>query len=416
MKNLFTRVAVGFASGVRIREMIRVTPKIRTLLAVSACLGVFATSLPASAQDTAKAPVKKAKSEEYVFSHLDVITVVVLNHLELSGDFLVPVGGIIVFPGAGEIDVEGLTGSKLTAILREKYKSFLNNPQVSAFLKTPRIRQASVTGEVLKPGPYPLQLGWRLSDIISFAGGIPAGTRAEDYTITLVRQNGERTTYSLEKVLSGDQTQNVAIGEGDVVSLDSGGYSVYVVGQVQKPGLVRLGKGSGVLEAIAAAGGVTVTAATSKVKLAHLSGGEESLNLTPALVNGEKIETPPTRQGDMIVVPESTNQIAVLGYVKAPGAFMYPEGRELRLTDALALAHGQAERASMSRVGISRIENGKTQFYVYNVAKFQKGADLSMNPVIKPGDLIYVPETNSIDVRTILSGISSFGLLWRAGR
>jgi polysaccharide export outer membrane protein len=418
MKNLSNSDAVNSGGGVRIREMMRVTPKIRTLLALSACMGsLISAAVIAPAQAQANAPTSQSKKlDEYVFSHLDVITVVVLNHPELSGDFLVPVGGVIVFPGAGEIDVEGLTGSKLTAILRDKFKSFLNSPQVSAFLKTPRIRQASVNGEVLKPGPYPLQLGWRISDIISYAGGIPAGTRTEDYVVTLVRQNGDRSTYPLDRVLAGDEAQNVKIGEGDVVTLDSGAYSVYVVGQVQKPGMVRLNKGSGVLEAIAAAGGVTPIAAISKVKLSHLTGSEEALNLTPSLVLGEKQELPLTRQGDMIVVPESTNQIAVLGYVKAPGTFLYPEGRELRLTDALALAHGQAERASLSRVGVSRIENGKTQFFVYNVGKYQKGADLSMNPVIKPGDLIYVPETNSVDIRTILSGISSFGLLWRAAR
>jgi polysaccharide export outer membrane protein len=187
---------------------------------------------------------------------------------------------------------------------------------------------------------------------------------------------------------------------------------------VKEPGTRKQARNSNVLDALSSAGGVTLQASVSHVKIRHSDGTEETVNLVPTLINGDDPVAPKTRQGDVVVVPLAIAQYAVLGYVAAPGTFAYPEGKDLTLADAIASArgHDNEKRARMSRVGIARVVNGVPEHKIYDFGKFLTGGDAKNNPVIKPGDVIYVPETDKIDLRTILSGISSAGLLWRAAK
>jgi polysaccharide biosynthesis/export protein len=371
----------------------------------------------AVAQSPQEAPASKPARSRYTLAPLDVVTVTVHNQPRLSGDFLVPEGGFVSFPLAGDLQVEGLTLVELAGQLAKALSSELLAPKVSVVLKSPRPRKVSVTGEVNRPGAYDLAEGWRLSDLLGAAGGLPPGVREEDVQVTVVSRSGERRQAMLPQA-SEDAASNLAVAEGDVVHLDSGGISVYVVGQVKSPGLQRLQRGNGVLEAIAGAGGTLSHASLSKVRLVRLSGAEESLNLVPALTRGEPSALPKLRQGDLLVVPEHLEQFAVLGYVSAPGAYPFPEGREIRLADAVAAAKGHdgSKRPRMSQVGIARVVDGKAEHQVYNLGKFFTGGDLAQNPLVRAGDVIYVPETNQVPLRDLMSSVGNIALLWRAAR
>ncbi|MFC1668651.1 polysaccharide biosynthesis/export family protein, partial [Chlamydiota bacterium] len=80
--------------------------------------------------------------------------------------------------------------------------------------------------------------------------------------------------------------------------------SIYVFGQVEKPGAYPLAGRLTVVEAIALAGGFTKIAAKNKVKVIERGGQEVTINVD-AFVNKGKGDDRVLAPGDIIVVPES---------------------------------------------------------------------------------------------------------------
>ncbi len=358
-----------------------------------------------------------AQESQYVLGADDVITITVVRQPQFSGDYLIPFGGEVDLPVAGRMKLAGLTLQEVSSQYTEKLKVRILKPEVVVTLKIPRVQQIHVMGVVGSPGSYAWKPSYRLTEALSAAGGARPDIQTSDATVT-VRRFGtdERLTFSLADVLSGDVAKNVVVNPGDVVALETIELvPIYVMGSVKAPGLYRLRKDSaGVLEALAIAGGVLDTANTSNVKVVHLNGQEEVINLTPALLGGEKVSSPRLSAGDLVVVSESTDRVAILGYVGKPGFYPMRPGKAIFLSDAIAMAEGADRRGRTSRIAVVRMENGKEQRMVYDLGKFFAAGDAKQNPQIRPGDVVFVPETNKIEWTTIISSLTTAGLLWRS--
>jgi polysaccharide biosynthesis/export protein len=86
------------------------------------------------------------------------------------------------------------------------------------------------------------------------------------------------------------------------------------------------------------------------------------------------------QDGDTVFVPRGDpNRIYVSGQVRNPGAYSIPAGTTL--LQALTLAGGPSERASLGRLRIVRLVDGE-----------QKTIDAELDQVVQPGDTIVVPE------------------------
>jgi polysaccharide export outer membrane protein len=84
--------------------------------------------------------------------------------------------------------------------------------------------------------------------------------------------------------------------------------------------------------------------------------------------------------GDTVYVPRfDPNRIYVSGQVRTPGAYSIPENTTL--LQALALAGGPTEHASLGRIRIIRLTNGK-----------QNTIKARLEDIVRPGDTIIVPE------------------------
>jgi polysaccharide export outer membrane protein len=83
----------------------------------------------------------------------------------------------------------------------------------------------SITGQVAKPGKYPLTSNMRLEDLIQAAGGLKrsADPQAADLTRYSEGDSPSTTTYSspvlLSAVMGGDSKANVPLKDGDVLSI-----------------------------------------------------------------------------------------------------------------------------------------------------------------------------------------------------
>lgn len=86
------------------------------------------------------------------------------------------------------------------------------------------------------------------------------------------------------------------------------------------------------------------------------------------------------QEGDTVYIPRfDPNRIYVSGAVRNPGAFSVPEGTTV--LQALTLAGGPTQNASLSRTRILRLVNGK-----------QESLKAQVDDVVKPGDTILVRE------------------------
>jgi polysaccharide export outer membrane protein len=338
--------------------------------------------------------------DNYVLGAEDVVSVTVIRHPEFSGDFLIPTAGLIELPVAGPIKASGMTIAELSTAVKTAMATRLKKPEVTVVLKMARPKRMSVIGAVLKPGTYEMKPGWRVTEALGASGGLPPEARVSDLKAYIIRSgSSDHQNIDLPSALAGNPEANLALAEGDVLYVEGLDLMpVYVMGSVKAPGIYRLpANSSGPLQAITLAGGVLPSAATSKVKITRVATGtEEVYDITPALNGTGTVNLPKLNTGDMIIIPESDARFAVMGYVQNGGVQAIPEGREIRLAEAVAMAK-PSDRSRISRVGLIRMENGVEKRYQYDLGKYVSKGDATQNPVVQPKDVIYVPETDKVD-------------------
>ena len=178
-------------------------------------------------------------------------------------------------------------------------RNFVRTPQVTLLVTQVRGNQASVLGQVNRPGRFPIEsTDLRLSDLLSLAGGI-AVTGAD--TVVLV---GSRGNQRIRKEIDVDSIFRSASGDDDLLVLNGDVVYVqrapiaYIYGEVQRPGPMRLERGLTVMQALATGGGLTARGTEKGVRL-HRKGPEGKLQvLQPAM---DDI----LRDGDVVYVRES---------------------------------------------------------------------------------------------------------------
>jgi polysaccharide biosynthesis/export protein len=86
-----------------------------------------------------------------------------------------------------------------------------------------------------------------------------------------------------------------------------------------------------------------------------------------------------------------SSQVKVVGQVTHPQALPYHEG--LRVLDAILAVGGLTQFASGNRARIVRMENGKETTIHVKVADLVNSGDVKQNVLLKPGDVLVVPQS-----------------------
>ena len=165
-------------------------------------------AVPAAAP-SAVAPVDDALKEiadDYRIGPSDLLDVSVFQVPELSRTVRVNGRGEVTLPLIGQVQAGGLTGQQLEARiaqqLREKY---LQDPQVSVFIKEFVSQRITVSGEVAKAGVFPISGRTTLMQAIAMAGGLGTFGDKNDVKIFRDRRDGTREVlgYDLGPILEG---------------------------------------------------------------------------------------------------------------------------------------------------------------------------------------------------------------------
>ncbi len=137
----------------------------------------------------------------------DAIKVEIWQEPDLSGEYMVNTEGVAVFPLLGERRVTGISAAVLERQLVADYKEYLENPSVNVTV----LRRISILGVVRKPGLYPVDPTFTLTDALALAGGIsPMGNQKD---IRLVR-SGRVIQRSLDGAV---MVGSLSIGSGDQI-------------------------------------------------------------------------------------------------------------------------------------------------------------------------------------------------------
>lgn len=163
-------------------------------------------------------------STDYRVGPLDVLDIEVFDAKDLTRSVRVSEGGAFTMPLIGRVPAAGLTVSELEAeIARRLGENYMENPQVTVFVKEYMSQRVTVEGAVRQPGIYSLTGRTSLLQIIAQAEGLeelanPAG-------IVIYRQlDGKRyaAAFDIREIRAGRMVNPEVLGD-DIVVVDFSG-------------------------------------------------------------------------------------------------------------------------------------------------------------------------------------------------
>ena len=201
-----------------------------------------------------------AANAQYRLAAGDTIRISVYQSADLTLETRLTEAGTISYPLLGSVALAGLTVSEAEKRIADGLRNgnFVKQPQVSVAVQQVRGNQVSVLGQVGKPGRYPLETGnVQLTDMIATAGGVVPG--GADQVVVVGTRNGQpyRAEIDLPSVFgAGRRANDLTLQNGDVIWVERAPM-IYMYGEVQRPGSLRLQRGMTVMQALAASGGLT---------------------------------------------------------------------------------------------------------------------------------------------------------------
>jgi polysaccharide export outer membrane protein len=249
------------------------------------------------------APVvpQDARQREYVIGAGDVLRVAVYQNPDLAIETRVSDTGQISFPLLGQVTVGGLTVPQVEKALADGLRTgnFIKQPQVTVLVTQVRGNQASALGMVNRPGRFPIDVsGMRLSELLAQAGGIAAG--GSDVVILTGIRNGQPYRLQVDIAAlfaSGAQNQDPVVLNGDTIYVERMP-TIYIYGEVQRPGAVRLETNMTLMQALASGGGLTQRGTTRGLRVHRRSGEGRVEELQPGMNDV-------LQNGDVVYVRES---------------------------------------------------------------------------------------------------------------
>lgn len=309
-----------------------------------------------------------------------------------------------------------------------------------------------VKGEVAKPGRYPLTAKMHVEDLIRVAGGLKrsADTNTADLTTyPIAGSPGHHAEISLASVLNGNETEDVPLRNGDVLTVrqlpgwKDLGASVTLRGEVQHPGSYGIQPGEKLSSVLERAGGYTadaypygavlmraavrtleekqraelirrVEAQQANIRLlpeadqdqknakitsiAQTQSTLDQLRLNPPIGRlvihiqepAEKWRNTPAdiamRDGDVLLIPKKAGYVMVSGQVFNATAVSYRGGRSAKWY--LGQAGGLTQLADKKGVFVIRADGSVIS--AKNQSSWWAGNPL--NAQLRAGDTVVVPE------------------------
>lgn len=282
--------------------------------------------------------IENSDWEAYRLGVGDAISVVVQPPFQdLSTQAQLSFQGTIFMPLLGTISLEGLTVEEATDRLTRGLNQFVVNPDLQVILATPRQAQITVTGEVARPGFFPIAPNAPLAQALLTAGGVTLDADLRRITVERRLTDGRLVAQTFDfytPLTQGAPVPDVRLRDGDVilVPVRPRGFeaeydrqlleraaltatvatpiSVTIAGEVARPGYYDF-PGRPVPEvdgAILAAQGTKINADLRRITVRRQLGDgttrERTVDLFTPLLEGRPLPSFPLENGDVVIIPE----------------------------------------------------------------------------------------------------------------
>jgi polysaccharide export outer membrane protein len=198
--------------------MSKITAFALLALYAAACIPLAAQTPPAASSSNASVDTT-APPRDYVIGPDDQLSVVFWREKDMSADVVVRPDGKISLPLLNDVQAAGLTPPALRDQLIEAAKEYIEDPNVTIVVRQINSRRVFVTGEVAKPGPYPLTGQTTVLQILATAGGLRE--YADDKHIVVLRiEDGHHLTFKFnyrDVAKQRNLAQNVELKPGDTI-------------------------------------------------------------------------------------------------------------------------------------------------------------------------------------------------------
>ena len=186
-------------------------------------LGPATSKTKEEVENSVKAPVAipalptaaPVDPKTYVIGPEDILSVRVWREPELSSAVQVRPDGKITLPLIGEMEAAGQTPEGLKAKVVEALQEYIIKPDVIVSLQSVQSRKYYITGEVTRPGTFPLVVPVTILEALTNAGGFKEFANTKKITDSPKRQDFE---IQLQRCRQGEeQQQNIQIENGDYI-------------------------------------------------------------------------------------------------------------------------------------------------------------------------------------------------------
>ena len=228
----------------------------------------------------------------------------------------------------------------------------------------------TMLGEVHNPGSFSFKENMTLLDALMRAEGV---TRYADVTKIRVIVDKAPVIFDLKAYLDKPTDSNMPLLKAGstiyvpimVDDVNTTSRTVYIMGEVQKPGAYEAADSTNFLDILANAGGPTRFAETRQIKILTPAGESILFDLQGYSEGLITAKVPDLNPGDVIFVPEKTDvnekswlkiptkrAIKIIGAIQSPGRYEW--SNEMDFTDLLAHAGGPTKGANVNDIKILR--------------------------------------------------------------
>jgi len=176
-----------------------------------------------AAQRTAAIPTGVSPTlgpRDYKIGPDDLIEVQVFGVDQLTRTVRVNSRGMISLPLIGSLEVGGMNAQQAEAIIVAKLaESYLQDPQVSLFIKEYTSQRVTIEGAVNRPGVYPLRGPTTLLQTLAVAGGQGGLSDMSEVMLFRADATGKRepVMYDVERIRAGELDDPVVVNEDLIV-------------------------------------------------------------------------------------------------------------------------------------------------------------------------------------------------------
>lgn len=252
-------------------------------------------------------------TQPYTLGAGDSIEVKVGGEPDLSGVFRISGEGTIIYPLLGAVEVVGSSVGQVARALRDRLADgYLVSPQVAVYVSECASKRVMVLGDVPAPGFYFLKANSSLMSLLTEAGFLMSNPNVS-IVITHAESSKSSATpetpvvVDLGKVLNPwGEDPTLLLRDGDRVFVRSQeGGRIVVSGRVKTPGVIPLGAGVTVLEAINQAGGMAEFSNPKGVRvIRETPEGSQVMKVDLAVVmDGDRSQDIALQDGDIVIVP-----------------------------------------------------------------------------------------------------------------